>query len=60
MWAISRPQLLCTVSGRKIFDLSHKFSHFCISNFVVDRQEPTRTKISVNQDFVQTDLTIYC
>ena len=52
MWAITQPQLLHTVSYKKIFDLSNKFSHFGISNFVVLREKPTHTNVSVNLDFV--------
>ena len=47
-----------TVSGKKIFDVSNNFSQFCISNFVVDGEKPTHTKICVNLDFVQTNLTM--
>ena len=60
MWAITQPQLLCTVSCKKIFDLSNKFSHFRISNFVLLREKPARFNVSVNLDFVQTNVTIYC
>ena len=60
MWAITLPQLLSTVSCTKIFDLSNKCSYFSISNFVLLREKPTRTNASVNLDFVQTNVTIYC
>ena len=52
---------MCTVSGKEIFDLSNNFSQFCVSNFVVERQKPTHTKIRVILDFVQLNLTtLYC
>ena len=52
---------MCIVSGKEIFDLSNNFSQFCISNFVVEREKPTHTKIRVNLDFVPTNLTtLYC
>ena len=52
---------MCTVSGKEIFDLSNNFSQFCVSNFVVERQKPTHTKICVILDFVQLNLTTpYC
>ena len=36
-------------------------SQFCISNFVVEREKPTHTKIHVNLDFVPKILTkLYC
>ena len=60
MWAITQPQLLCTVSCEKMFDLGNKFSHFGLSNFVLLREKPNRTNVSVNLDFVQTNVTIYC
>ena len=50
-----------TVSGKKICDLSNNFFQFCISNFVINREKPTHTKIRVSLDFVQTNLTtLYC
>ena len=60
MGAITLPQLLSTVSCKKIFDLSNKCSSFGISNFVLLREKPTRTNASVNLNFVQTNVTIYC
>ena len=52
---------LATVSGKKIFHLSNDFPQFYISIFVVDREKPTHTKICVNLDFAQTNLTmLYC
>ena len=39
--AITLQQLLCTVTGKKIFDLSKNFSQFYILNFVADREKPT-------------------
>ena len=49
---------MCIVSGKEIFDLSNNFSQFCISNFVVEREKPTHTKIRVNLNFVATNLTM--
>ena len=60
MWAITQPQLLCTVSCEKIFDLSNKLSHFRTSNFVLLREKPTRTNVTVNLDFVQTKFLARC
>ena len=61
MWAITYQQLLCTVSGKKIFHLNNNFSQFYISIFVVDREKPTHTKTCLNLDFAQTNLTmLYC
>ena len=54
MWVITLPQLLCTVRCEKIFDLSSKLSQFRTSNFVLLREKPTRTNVSVSLDFVQT------
>ena len=51
---------LATVSGKETFYLSNNFSQFCTSNVVVEREKPTHTKIRVNLDFVQTNLTTLC